>query len=162
MGFAVLAIFVGVPALLIGSLFITGLVATAKEEKKRKQEKQEEIKNTYDRILQKVFIRDSKRETKYDIIDFPQLTFEKWLSFYNTSPEKWEIDEDQYYREAYVPVYIDVKEHAGKNGHILKTETIIPTFWASPEDMQKYVDWVNNEYEHGTVKLYENRRDAHS
>jgi len=89
----VLGLFVLTPTILLGGLWVSEKISKHKRKVKEIEESNNRLKARYKDILGKSLTREN---IKYNIIDFPQLTFEKWLTFYNTSPEKWEIDENQY------------------------------------------------------------------
>lgn len=154
----VLGLFVITPIVLLGGLWVSEKIDEHRQEVKNIEESNNRLKARYKDILGKSLTREN---IKYNIIDFPQLTFEKWLTFYNTSPEKWEIDESQYNNRAYVPIYVEKKEHISRKGNkVLRSETVIPIYWKDEKEMKKYSDWVQTDYVSGNVKLYENRRDA--
>jgi len=154
----VLGLFVLTPTVLLGGLWVSEKISKHKCKVKEIEESNNRLKARYKDILGKSLTREN---IKYNIIDFPQLTFEKWLTFYNTSPEKWEIDENQYNSKAYVPIYVEKKEHISRKGNkVLRSETVIPIYWKDEIEMKKYSDWVRIDYINGNVKLYENRRDA--
>lgn len=86
---------------------------------------------------------------KIDIRDIPQLSFEQWLTFYNSAPERWEINLRQcdYACTQFcaIPTY--------KKGKVY-----IDTFWDTPEDLGKFMDWQENEYKAGDVAIFEQER----
>ena len=86
-----------------------------------------------------------------DIRNIPQLSFEKWLIFYNAAPERWEIDLNQCNYSS-----------AGFCGcafpNYKKGEIDIDTFWKTPEDLYKFMEWQKNEFQKGDVAIFENKR----
>lgn len=88
----------------------------------------------------------------------PQLTFDRWLVLYNNKPECWTIQTNETLGWCNIPYYTKITEHKYKN-KTKRAITIIPIFWKSPEEMKKYRDWIENEYELGNAKIFEDMRN---
>ena len=82
MAWILLGIFIGVPALILGSAFISVKIDEAKQKKQEEEDLKAEVNNTYNQILQANY-RDSFSDSKGSIKELPQMTFERWLTFYN-------------------------------------------------------------------------------
>ena len=89
----------------------------------------------------------------------PQLTFNRWLVLYNNKPECWTIQTNEKLSWCNIPYYTKIIEHKYEN-KIKKDISIIPIFWTSPEEMKKYRDWVEKEYEFGNAQIFENIRNS--
>ena len=94
-----------------------------------------------------------------DVITMPQLTFDRWLTFYNNKPECWTIQTDESKRWCDIPYYTKVTEYKNKQGKPRQNISIVPIFWESPEEMKKYRDWVETKYEYGKAQVFENARN---
>lgn len=94
------------------------------------------------------------------VIEMPQLTFDRWLTFYNNKPECWVIQKDQWKSFADIPYYVKINEHEDRKGRIKRTFSFVPTYWISPEEKQKYRKWVETQYEYGKAQVYENARNV--
>lgn len=77
-----------------------------------------------------------------------QVSFERFLTLYEVSPEKWIIEDDPYGYDKYFPVYVQ-----GSN------DVEIPLFWETWEDLQKYNEWVQEKFTKGDAALYQQARD---
>ncbi len=140
---------IALPSIIGGiHLMRDGMKAVKEERKKAAEEKQlEEDKQWY---YNKVWNGDwSQNDKPVDIRNIPQLSFEQWLTFYNSSPERWNINLKQtcqgcHYFCAF-PAYKKGKTH-------------IDTFWETPEDLWKFMQWQKNEYKNGDVAIFENER----
>lgn len=96
--------------------------------------------------------RDGGECEKYAqrILDMPQLTFARWLIFYNNKPTCWHIVLDEGAVFADVPYYVKTIKKDNKKEKLL----FIPTFWTDAEEMQKYRTWVETKYERGQAEEY--------
>jgi len=94
------------------------------------------------------------------VVEMPQLTFERWLTFYNNKPECWVIQRNEMQQCADVPYYVKVNKHEDKRGKIKESLSFVPTYWINAEEKQKYRRWVEEKYEFGDAQIYENARDA--
>ncbi len=103
-------------------------------------------------------VDEAKRIHSQDVITMPQLTFDRWLVLYNNKPECWTIQTNEKLSWCNIPYYTKVTEHKYKN-EVKKDISIIPIFWKSPEEMKKYRDWVEKEYEFGNAQIFENIRN---
>lgn len=103
---------------------------------------------------------DAKKACQQKVIEMPQLTFDRWLTFYNNKPECWVIQKDEWKSFADIPYYVKINEHEDRKGRIKRTFSFVPTYWISPEEKQKYREWVETQYEYGKAQVYENARNA--
>ena len=101
----------------------------------------------------------AEKAMKQRILDMPQLTFDRWLTFYNNKPEAWVIQKEQQRIFANIPYYEKTTQHEDKKGKMRDFTVFLPVFWESPEEMKKYRDWVENEYQRGNAAVFEQQRD---
>lgn len=167
-----LGIFIGVPTLIIGSAFVSVKIDEAKQRKQEEKELEEEVNNTYNKILQANY-RDSFSNSKGSIKELPQMTFDRWLTFYNTNPDNWDMEKFTTHIELgrnssgtsydyLIPTYYKTTVHKGHDGRVREVQNVvgIPIFWSSPEEMVKFDNWFKNEYKSGNAAGYERKRDA--
>ena len=83
---------------------------------------------------------------RYKIIDFPQLSFDRWLTLFNASAENWNINVNQSDEGCICPVYHHKKQ-------------VYATYWETPEDLYKFQQWVENEYKQGKSTNFQQQRD---
>ena len=88
------------------------------------------------------------------IVDMPRLTFERWFTFYNLNPENWFI---QTTTDVYSSNYSDIPYYAKLNED--KKWIVLPIFWSSPEEMGKFRDWLENEYQCGDARIYQQKQE---
>lgn len=105
-------------------------------------------------------ISDARKTYEQDVMTMPQLTFERWKTFYDNKPECWVIQRDETRSWCNIPYYVKENVHKGPDGQEITNVTFLPTFWANPEDLKMYRDWVEEQYEHGNAKVFENERNA--
>ena len=166
-----LGIFIGVPALILGSAFISVKIDETKQKKQEEKELEAEVNNTYNKILQANY-RDSFSDSKGSIKELPQMTFERWLTFYNTNPDNWDMEKFTTHIELgknssgtsydyLIPTYYKTTVHKGHDGRVREIKNVvgIPVFWSSPEEMVKFDNWFRNEYKKGNAAGYERKRD---
>lgn len=79
-------------------------------------------------------------------VNAAQLSFNRFLSLYAISPEKWIITTDEYSDNHNFAYYV------GK-------DKIIPVYWESPKELKKYYNWVEKEFEKGSSALYDQARE---
>jgi hypothetical protein len=167
-----LGIFIGVPALIIGSAFVSVKIDEAKQKKQEEEELEAEVNNTYNKILQANY-RDSFSDSKGSIKELPQMTFERWLTFYNTNPDNWDMEKFTTHIELgrnssgtsydyLIPTYYKTTTHKDQYGRVREIKNVvgIPIFWSSPEEMVKFDNWFKNEYKSGNAAGYERKRDT--
>lgn len=167
-----LGIFIGVPALILGSAFISVKIDETKQKKQEEEELKAEVNDTYNKILQANY-RDNFSDSKGAIKELPQMTFERWLTFYNTNPDNWDMEKFITHIEFskqnssatcydyLIPTYYKTTVHKGHDGRIREIKNVvgIPIFWSSPEEMVKFDNWFKNEYKRGNAAGYERKRD---
>jgi len=167
-----LGIFIGVPALIIGSAFISVKIDEIKQKKQEEKELETKVNDIYNKILQSNY-RDSFSNSKGSIKELPQMTFERWLTFYNTNPDNWDMEKFSTHIELgknssgtsydyLIPTYYKTTVHKDHDGRVREIKNVvgIPIFWSSPEEMVKFDDWFKNEYKSGNAAGYERKRDA--
>lgn len=88
------------------------------------------------------------------VVDMPRLTFERWLTFYNLNSKNWII---QTSADVYSSFYRDIPYYAKLNED--KKWIVLPIFWSSPEEMGKYRDWLENEYQRGDARIYQQKQE---
>ena len=168
-----LGIFIGVPTLIIGSAFISVKIDEAKQKKQEEKKLEAEVNNTYNKILQANY-RDSFSDSKGCIKELPQMTFERWLTFYNTNPDNWDMEKftthiefskqnsSSTYYDYLIPTYYKTTTHKDQYGRVREIKNVvgIPIFWSSAEEMVKFDNWFKNEYKSGNAAGYERKRDA--
>ena len=101
----------------------------------------------------------ARKAMKQRILDMPQLTFERWLTFYNTKPASWVIQKDESREFANIPYYQKTTQHEDKKGKMREFTVFVPVFWKNAEEMKKYREWVENEYQSGNAAEFEQMRD---
>ena len=94
-----------------------------------------------------------------DVMTMPQLTFDRWRTFYDNKPECWVIQRDETRRWCNIPYYVKINQHKDKYGNVTETVTFLPTYWIDEVELKKYRDWVENDFENGKAKLFSNERD---
>lgn len=140
---------ISIPVIIGGIHLMKDGIKAAKEERHQK-EKEAQLERDRQWFYNKVWNANwENKGEKIDIRNIPQLSFEQWLTFYNSAPERWEIDLHQCdyacTRFCAIPNY--------KKGKIY-----IDTFWETPEDLYKFMQWQNNEYQKGNAAIFENER----
>ena len=96
---------------------------------------------------------------KQRVLDMPQLTFERWLTFYNNKPEAWTIQKDEDRIFANIPYYTQEIQHENKYGKTITTTNYVPIFWENATEMRKYREWVETEYQGGRAAVFEKARE---
>jgi len=77
-----------------------------------------------------------------------QVSFERFLTLYEISPEKWIIEDGSFGYDQYFPVYVQGSY-----------DVEIPLFWETWEDLLKYKEWVQEKFSKGEAALYQQARD---
>ena len=146
---------------------IMDLIYNNSKEAKTKKAKKEEIENSYKAYLSNEHgyriwhpidsiackLAFSKDRTQR-VVDMPRLTFERWLTFYNLNPENWFIQTNT---DIFSSLYSDIPYYAKLNED--KKWIVLPIFWSNPEEMGKYRDWLENEYQCGDARIYQQRQE---
>ena len=135
---------------MIGSIHLMRDGMKAAKEERCQKEKEAQLERDKQWFYNKVWNGNWEyKGEKIDIRNIPQLSFEQWLTFYNSAPERWEINLRQCdyacTRFCAIPAY-------------QKGKVYIDTFWESPEDLYKFMQWQNNEYQKGDAAIFENER----
>ena len=89
----------------------------------------------------------------------PRITFERFLNLYAVNPEKWRIETSEWQRLHNFPIYVNKIKTTNKRGKEVIEEVAIPLYWTSPEELKKYYNWVEEQFEKGEGALYENARN---
>ncbi len=172
MGWILLSIFIGIPMLILGGAYISVKVEETQQEKEKEEKAKIETNEIYNKILQANY-RDKITDTKGSIKELPQMTFDRWLIFYNTNPNNWDMEKFATHLEFpnqnssstkydyLIPTYYKTTVHKGHDGKVreIKNTVGIPIFWSSPEEMVKFDYWFRNEYKQGKAAGYERKRD---
>lgn len=164
----ILGIFVGIPSLILGGAWISATIDEINQKKEEDKEAEREVNDTYNKILQANY-RDKITNTSGSIKELPQLTFDRWLTFYNTNPANWDMEKFATHLDLgkyatttsydyLIPTYYKTTVHNGRAREIENTIGI-PIFWSSPEEMVKFDHWFKNEYSQGKAAGYELKRD---
>ena len=145
-------IFLILPILTIAIPFIIGGICLIEDHiktiKKDKAQSEEDKQWFYNKVWNGNWENEGE---KIDIRNIPQLSFEKWLIFYNAVPERWEIDLNQCN-------YSSIGFCGCAIPNYKKGEIYIDTFWKTPEDLYKFIEWQKNEFQKGDVAIFENKR----
>ena len=117
-------------------------------EEARERESQEIEENRKKRFYESVWNANWRHNGKpMEIRDIPQLSFEQWLTFYNSSPANWHLGFKEWNdRYCIFPNY--------KKGKI-----DINIFWETPEDLDKFIQWQRNDYKAGDAAIFEEARN---
>lgn len=103
-----------------------------------------QIKNIdYNNFLKEKLTINNQR---YKIINFPQLSFDRWLTLFNASAENWTINVNQSDKGCVCPIYHHKKQ-------------FYATYWETPEDLYKFQQWIENEYKQGKSTNFQQQRD---
>ena len=128
------------------------------EEKERKyQEYQDQIeKEKKERFYREVYSSPWTQNGKpIEVRNLPRLSFEQWLTFYNSSPKHWNINLDEYSLPYY---YHHVGENCCISPNYEKGKIDINIVWETPDDLYKFIMWQKNEYKNGNAAIFEEER----
>ena len=140
---------ISIPAMIGGIRLMKNGMKAVKEERRQK-EKEAQLERDKQWFYNKVWNANWENEgEKIDIREIPQLSFEQWLIFYNSAPGHWEINLRQC-------DYVCTRFCAIPN--YKKGKVYIDTFWETPEDLYKFMEWQKNEYQKGDAAIFENER----
>lgn len=101
----------------------------------------------------------AKKAMQQRVLDMPQLTFERWLNFYNNKPEAWVIQKEENRKFANIPYYAKITQHATKDGKMKDFKIFIPVFWKNGHEMRLYREWVEEQYQKGNAAVFDQQRD---
>ena len=134
-----------------------------KDKKKKRQEererKQQENEAQVEKIRKENFYRDVYKATwahnkePMEIRNLPRLSFEQWLIFYNSAPEHWHINLEEYE----LPYYYDYGKACIFPNYV-KGKIDINIVWETPDDLHKFIMWQKNEYKNGDAAIFEEER----
>ena len=119
-----------------------------RERREAEQKAQEELDNIYaKRLYDRVWNAGWKQNGKpLEIRNIPQLSFEQWLIFYKSAPEHWKLSFNEWDNKYCVfPNY-------------QKGKIDIDIFWETPQDLDKFFKWQENEYRAGNAAIVEQKR----
>jgi len=160
-----LGIFIGIPTLILGGAAISVKIDEIKEKENRQKKQDKENEDIYNRILQTTYT-DKVANIKGAVKELPQMTFDRWLTFYNTNPDNWDMEKftthlDLGYTDYnyLIPTYYKTTTHKG-NDKVIKNTVGIPIFWTDWHEAVKFHNWYVNEYKKGNAAGYEKKRDA--
>ncbi len=138
---------------------VWGLADLTYKQGKKERAKQEDQKwkDRWERdITRHLVLNDSGAEEfiLYDgpAMEVPRISFKRFLNLYSISPEKWIITTNEYAFTHNFPFYIHTTKENNK-------QTAIPLYWESPNDLEEYYHWVEEQFEKGDAALYQNARD---
>ena len=150
--------------IVIGGLGIIREVLKDKK-KKRQEEKERKYKEAQDQIEKEKrerFYRDiyysspwTRNGKPIEVRNLPRLSFEQWLTFYNSSPEHWQINLNEYALPCY---YYHAYETCCIFPNYKKGKTDINIVWETPDDLYKFIMWQQNEYKNGNAAIFEEER----
>lgn len=117
-------------------------------EEARKREIQEDEEHRKNLFYESVWNANWRQNGKpMDIRNIPQLSFEQWLTFYNSSSSNWHFGWEEWNnRYCIFPNY--------KKGKI-----DIDIFWETPDDLDKFIQWQKNDYKAGDAAIFEEARN---
>ena len=124
----------------------------AREEREREEAREREIQEDEEHrknlFYESVWNANWRQNGKpMDIRNIPQLSFEQWLTFYNSSPTNWHFGWEEWNnRYCIFPNY--------KKGKI-----DIDIFWETPDDLDKFIQWQRNDYKAGDAAIFEEARN---
>lgn len=124
----------------------------AREEREREEAREREIqedeKDRKNLFYESVWNANWRQNGKpMDIRNIPQLSFEQWLTFYNSSPSNWHFGWEEWNnRYCIFPNY-------------KKGKTDIDIFWETPDDLDKFIQWQRNDYKAGDAAIFEEARN---
>ena len=140
--------------IIVGGLAIIQI--ELKDKKKKRQEEMKQRQQDYETAQEKIHKENFYKEVYkaswehngelMEIRNLPRLSFEQWLIFYNSAPEHWHINLEEYHGKACIfPNYI-------------KDNIDINIVWETPDDLHKFIMWQKNEYKNGDVAIFEEER----
>ena len=107
------------------------------------------IKKKWNNVRDNLLSMSIRIHSKYTSVKkVAQVSFERFLTLYEISPEKWIIEDDPLSYDQYFPVYVQGSY-----------DVEIPLFWETWEDLQKYKEWVQEKFAKGEAALYQQARD---
>jgi hypothetical protein len=123
-GLIIVGIFLGIPALIVGITGLATIIEKNNIERIEKLAEKDRFKDLYNEILQSNY-HDRLTGDQGQIKELPQLTFAKFLTFYNTNPENWDIEmcytnvtKDKRLNH-FLPTYYKQQKHIDKKGKSL-------------------------------------------
>ena len=147
-------------------IIIGGLVIIQmgwKDKKRKRQEEREQKQKKYE-IAQENIRKENFYRTVYsgtwkhynqpmEIRNIPRLSFEQWLNFYNSAPEHWRINLEEYE----LPYHYNYGKACIFPNYI-KGKIDINIVWETPDDLHKFIMWQKNEYKNGDAAIFEEER----
>ncbi len=132
--------------IVVTAVVAVSAAATRKEETTR-------LLNRYNDMLDDNNWRYPQTKENYPIKEMPQLTFERFLTLYGANPEGWHIpeaDSSWYSDSSFIPYYVKTVTHKDPHKNHEWTNTIvIPVFWESWVEMEKFMNWKKKDYLYG-------------
>ena len=132
-----------------------------KGKKERAKQEDQKWKDRWEKDIARHLVLNDPGAEEFILYDgsameVPRISFKRFLNLYSISPEKWIITTNEYAVNHNFPFYIHtIKEN---DGYISK-QTAIPLYWESPDDLEEYYNWVEEQFEKGDAALYQNARD---
>lgn len=130
-----------------------------KGKKERAKQEDQKWKERWEKDISRRLVLNNPGTEEFILYDgpameAPRISFKRFLNLYSVSPEKWIITTNEYATIHNFPFYI----HTIKKDNIVK-QTAIPLYWETPEDLEEYYNWVEEQFEKGDAALYQNARD---
>lgn len=115
-----------------------------------RRETADELRRRYNDMVDNNVWIDPQTKQEFDIKEMPQLTFERFLTLYGANPLAWHIPDvnSLYSDKAHIPYYVKQINH-GDSNHQWTNTVVIPVFWESWVEMEKFDKWRDNEYLYG-------------
>ena len=100
------------------------------------------LRRNYNDMIDDNQWRDPITNKLVNIKEMPQLTLERFITLYSANPKSWHIDtySNQSNQNYYIPYYFK---------KVGKEVVIIPVFWESWAEMEKFMKWKENELKYG-------------
>lgn len=148
------------PFIVAGTMAVINIFEIKRQQKKEERERkyQEEQaqaeKAKKERLYKDVYYSTwTCNKEPLEIRNIPRLSFEQWLTFYNSSPEHWRINLNEYS----LPYYYNHGNCCIFPNYI-KGKVDINIVWETPDDLHKFIMWQRNEYKNGDAAIFEEER----
>lgn len=128
-----------------------------KGKKERAKQEDQKWKDRWEKDIARHLVLNDPGAEEFILYDgsameAPRISFKRFLNLYSVSPEKWIITTNEYAVNHNFPFYIHTIKENNK-------QTAIPLYWESPDDLEEYYNWVEEQFEKGDAALYQNARD---
>lgn len=147
----------------VSFIAVWGLADVTYKQGKKERIKQEDQKwqERWNKDIERRLILCGEDSTIYDgeAMKVPRISFERFLNLYSVSPEKWIITTNEYHSNHNFPFYVNEVRYINKRGKECTKQVVIPLYWENAEELKKYYNWVEEQFEKGDAALYQNARD---